>query len=72
MSFSNCETKLMLTRSRNCVICEANGATAFAITDTKLYVPVATLSTKDNRKLLQKLKSGSKKQSSRTKINQMY
>ena len=52
MSFSNCETKLMLTRSRNCVICEANGATAFAITDTKLYVPVATLSTKDNRKLL--------------------
>ena len=32
----------------------------FAITDTKLYVPVATLSTQDNGKLLQ-LKSSFKK-----------
>ena len=32
-----------------------------AITETKLYVPVVTLSTKDNEKLLQQLKSGFKK-----------
>ena len=30
----------------------------FKITDTKLYVPVVTLSTQDNAKLLQQLKSG--------------
>ena len=32
-----------------------------AITETKLYVPVVSLSTKDNEKLLQQLKSGFKK-----------
>ena len=35
-------------------------ATTFPTTDTKLYVPVVTLSTQDNGKLLQKLKSGFK------------
>ena len=38
-----------------------NQETAFAIADTKLYVPVVTLSTQDNAKLLQKLKSGFKR-----------
>ena len=33
----------------------------FGITDTKLYVPVVTLSTQDNAKLLQQLKSGFKR-----------
>ena len=32
--------------------------TKLKITDTKLYVPGVTLSTQDNAKLLQKLKSG--------------
>ena len=32
-------------------------ATTFPTTDTKLYVPVVTLSTQDNAKLLQQLKS---------------
>ena len=36
-------------------------ATTFAITNTKLYVPVATLSIQDNTKLLQQLKSGFKR-----------
>ena len=36
-------------------------ATTFVITDTKLYVPVVTLSTQDNAKLLQQLKSGFKR-----------
>ena len=39
---------------------ENQGAT-FSITDTKLYVPVVTLSTQDNAKLLEQLKSGFKR-----------
>ena len=34
---------------------------AFTITDTKLYVPVITLSNQGNAKLLEQLKSGFKK-----------
>ena len=45
------------------ILCIANSASAerFAITDTKRYVPVVTLSTQDNAKLLQQLKSGFKR-----------
>ena len=42
-------------------IFSANGETKFRITDTKLYVPVVTLSTQDHTKLLEQLKSGFKK-----------
>ena len=35
--------------------------TAFSITDTKIYIPVVTLSTQDNAKLLEQLKSGFKR-----------
>ena len=38
----------------------ANQGTTFEITETNLYVPVATLSTQDNAKLLPQLKSGFK------------
>ena len=54
----NCEINLILTWSVDCVIYSATGTTKFAITDTKHYVPVVTLSTQDNAKLLQQLKSG--------------
>ena len=36
-------------------------APTFAITETNLYVPVVTLSTQDNAKLLPQLKSGLKR-----------
>ena len=36
-------------------------AATFSITHTKLYVPVGTLSTQDNAKLLEQLKSGFKR-----------
>ena len=39
---------------------KAGKAANFAITDRKLYVLVVTLSTQDNTKLLQQLKSGFK------------
>ena len=54
MPLFNCEVNLILTWSSTCVITNSTGAGTFAITDTKLYVPVVTLSTQDNAKLLQK------------------
>ena len=60
----NCEISLVLTWSKNYLIVFANVANQnaiFAITDTKLYVPVVTLSTQDNAKLLQQLKAGFKR-----------
>ena len=38
-----------------------NQVPTFTVTDTKLYVPVVTLSTQNNSKLLGQLKSGFKK-----------
>ena len=61
MPLLNCETKLILTWSADCVISSATGATKFAITDTKPYVPAVTLSTQDNVKLLEQLESGFKR-----------
>ena len=40
---------------------DANQGVTFTITETKLYVPVVTLSTQDNAKLLTQLKSGFKR-----------
>ena len=57
----NCEVNFILTWSSACVITNSTGAGTFAITDTRLYVPVVTLSTQENTKLLQQLKSGFKK-----------
>ena len=61
MPLINCEVNLILAWSKDCVITNSTGEGKFAITETKLYVPVVTLSTKDNEKLLQQLKSGFKK-----------
>ena len=61
MSLINCEVNLILTWSSTCVITNSTGAGRFSITDTRLYVPVVTLSTQENTKLLQQLKSGFKR-----------
>ena len=61
MPLINCEVNLILTWSSTCVITSSNGIGTYAITDTKLYVPVVTLSTQENTKLLQQLKSGFKR-----------
>ena len=64
MPLINCEVNLILTWSSTCVLIATNiqnqNAT-FAITDTKLYVLVVTLSTQENTKFLQQLKSGFKR-----------
>ena len=61
MSLINCEVNLILTWSSTCVITDSNAAGTFAITDTKFYVPLVTLSTQENTKFLQQLKSGFKR-----------
>ena len=45
MPLINCEVNLILTWSRDCVIINSAGAEKFAMTETKLYVPIVTLST---------------------------
>ena len=60
----NCEINLILTLFGNCVIAfiaNANQAATLSVTDTKVFVPVVTLSTEDNEKKLQQLKSGFKR-----------
>ena len=61
MPLINCEVNPILTWSSTCVITNSNGAGTFAITDTKLYVPVVSLSTQENTRLFQQLKSGFKR-----------
>ena len=58
---TNCEINLISTWSGRCVLSNDTRATTFAINDTKGCVPVVTLSTQDNAKLLQQLKSGFKR-----------
>ena len=45
MPLINCEVSLILTWPSTCVVTNSTGAGIFAITDTRLYVPVVTLST---------------------------
>ena len=55
MPLINCEVQLILNWSTNCVIIYtdiADQVPTFKITETDLYVPVNTLSTQDNAKLL--------------------
>ena len=60
MPLINYEINLDLTWSQDCVISTTTRKAKFAITDTKLYVPVVTLSTPNNVKLLKQLESGFK------------
>ena len=64
MSLINCEVNLILTWSPDCVIIYTNVTNqipTFVIPEATLYVPVVTLSTQDNAKLLTQIKSGFKR-----------
>ena len=61
----NCKIHLELNWNNNCVMYGANiyvnnRETTFQITSTKLYVPIVTLSTKDNVNLTKQLNEGFK------------
>ena len=64
LSLTDCEINSILIWSADCIIIDApanNEVPTFALTDTKLYVLVVTLSTQNNAKLLQQLKSSFKR-----------
>ena len=64
MPLINCKVNLILTWSSTCVLIATaiqNQNATFAITDTKLYVPVVTLSTQENTNFFQQLKSDFKR-----------
>ena len=68
MRFINCQVELKLGWTKHCVLyvggtVNGNGNNddnniIFTIKDTKLYVPVVTLSARDNRKLSKLLSNG--------------
>ena len=53
MPLINCKVYLELNWNKNCVMSNIAGETTFKITNTKLYVPTVTLSTK-NKTILTK------------------
>ena len=64
MPLINCKVELILNWSEDCVIIYTNvdnQVPTCTITETNLYVPVVTLSTQDNSKLLPQLKNGFKR-----------
>ena len=61
MPLINCEVNFILIWSKDFVITNSEDEAKFAISETKLYVPVVTLSTQDNAKLHQQLKYGFKR-----------
>ena len=69
MPLINREINLDLNWSKKSVVVATNAdqATTLLITDTKLYVPVLTLLTQDNTKLLEILKSSFKRTINRNK-----
>ena len=57
MSLINCEVKLVLTWSADYVVIytdvsDENQVSKIEITETNLYIPVVTLSTQDNTKII--------------------
>ena len=53
MPLINCKIKLNLTWKKECVLSNQDGAAVFIINDTKMYVPVVTLSKEDNKDFIE-------------------
>ena len=51
MPLINCKIELSLRWIENCILSSSGTAAIFRITDTKLYVPIVTLSAEGNTKL---------------------
>ena len=61
MPLINCKVYLELNWIENCILSSAGDTAKFAITDTKLHVPIVTLSTKDSANLTKQLNEGFKR-----------
>ena len=58
MPLINCKIKLNLTWKIECVLSTDDGNAVFIINDTKLYVPVVTLSKEDNKDFIEQQNKG--------------
>ena len=58
MPLINCKIKLNLTWKKECVLSTDNGNAVFIINDTKMYVPVVTLSKEDNKDFTEQQNKG--------------
>ena len=58
MPLINCKIKLHLTWKKECVLSTDAGEAVFIINDTKLYVPVVTLSKEDNKDFIEQQNKG--------------
>ena len=58
MPLINCKIKLNLTLKKECVLSTGAGEAVFIINDTKLYVPVVTLSKEDNKDCIEQRDKG--------------
>ena len=61
MPLINCKIKLNLTWKKECVLSIDIGNAVFIINDTKLYVPVVTLSKEDNKDFIEQQNKGFKR-----------
>ena len=61
MPLINCKIHLELNWTKYCVMFNIAGASTFKTRNTKLYVPIVTLSTKDNVNLTKQLNEGFKR-----------
>ena len=58
MLLISCKIKLNLTWKKECVLSTGAGEAVFIINDTKLYVPVVTLSKEDNKDFIEQQSKG--------------
>ena len=58
MPLINCKIKLNFTWKKECVLSTGIGNAVFIINDTKLYVPVVTLSKEDNKDFIEQQNKG--------------
>ena len=58
MPLINCKIKMNLTWKKECVLSNQAGNAVFIINDTKLYVPVITLSKEDNKDFIEQQNKG--------------
>ena len=58
MPLINCKIRLNLTWKKECVLSTGAGEAVFIINDTKLYVPVVTLSKQDNKYFIEQQNKG--------------
>ena len=58
MPLINCKIKLTLTWAKECILSNQRGDAVFIINDTKLYVPVVTMSKEDNKDFIEQQNKG--------------